>query len=265
MLSHSQIRHITSLKQKKFREKYDEFIAEGEKIVLELIQSNYILSGIFTTIPGTKACVEEAQEKRIPVYEITNREMERISGLSTPGPVLAVVKIPPAVVTSQSTLIRSSPIDRRTSSLLLVLDDIRDPGNLGTIIRIADWFGINPIVCSENSVDQYNPKVVQATMGSIARIKVFYRDLVSFLKEFQGTIPIYGTFLKGENIYTSHLNPSGMILIGNESHGISADLHPFITTRLRIPSFNEQPGAESLNASVATAIVCSEFRRRYIL
>jgi TrmH family RNA methyltransferase len=189
--------------------------------------------------------------------EVKPAELERISSLSTPNEVLAVCRIPEYKLDSKAL----------ENKLTLVLDDIRDPGNLGTIIRIADWFGIEDIVCSNESADAFNPKVVQSTMGSIARIKVHYTDLTGFLQpDVNNYKPVYGALLEGKNIYSEKLSSSGLIVIGNESKGISEPIQKLVTHKISIPSFSHfKPGggeAESLNAAVATAVICSEFRRR---
>ncbi len=252
MLSKNTIKHINALKQNKFRDEYQQFIAEGDKLVSELLTSNFKIIEIFA--------VKEWLDKHkivdnIAITEVTVSELERISGLTTPNMVLALVEIP------QQQSINASIFDK----LILVLDEIKDPGNLGTIIRIADWFGISNIVCSNHSVDVYNPKVVQATMGSIARVNVQYADLHDFFKNAPKNVPIYGTLLNGENIYTQPLSKNGIIIIGNESKGISNELLPFITNKLCIPSYaeNQENKAESLNAAIATSIVCAEFRRKF--
>ena len=251
MLSKNTIKHLQSLKQSKFRDEYHEFIAEGDKLVSELLLSNFKIIEIF----AVKEWLDIHKiSDNVAITEVTVSELERISGLITPNMVLALVEIP------QQQSIGTSIFDK----LILVLDEIKDPGNLGTIIRIADWFGISDIVCSNYSVDVYNPKVVQATMGSIARVNIQYADLSVFLKNVPKNIPIYGTLLNGENIYNQTLSKNGIIIIGNESKGISNELLPFITNKLYIPSYAENLNnkAESLNASIATAIVCAEFKRR---
>ena len=193
----------------------------------------------------------------IPFTLVSESEMNRISALSSPSPVLAVLNIPDASV---------PPVSLH-DELVLMLDDIQDPGNLGTIVRIADWFGICTIICSENMVDLYNPKVVQATMGSIARVNVIHTNLNEFLKQLKGSIEVFGTFLSGENIFSCDLPSKGIIVIGNESYGISQEISAYIKTHLHIPSFADkdtQSTPESLNAATATAIICAEFRRRGI-
>lgn len=152
-----------------------------------------------------------------------------------------------------------------TSELILMLDNISDPGNMGTIIRTADWFGVQHIICSENCVDVFNPKVVQASMGSIFRVKIHYKKSEEFLQNISVGIPIYGTLLNGKSIYETHLSRNGIILIGNESHGISTHLLPFIKSKISIPGFSKGKSAESLNASIAASIVLAEFRRQFPL
>jgi TrmH family RNA methyltransferase len=147
-------------------------------------------------------------------------------------------------------------------SLSIALDGVQDPGNLGTIIRIADWFGISDIICSEDTVDAWNPKVVQATMGSIARVNIIYTNLPSFLDSLPTDFPVYGTLLDGENIYTQQLTKEGLIVMGNEGNGISTEIRPLVGRRLFIPSYHPADTAESLNVAIATAITCAEFRRR---
>jgi RNA methyltransferase, TrmH family len=257
MLSNNQIKQITSLKIKKFRAETGKFIAEGNKLVLDLLDSEFHIHGIFALPEWTIANNQKLSGKQFPVFETSALEMNRISALSTPSQVLAVVKMKNYPFTP-------SPSHPLTTSLSLALDDIRDPGNLGTIIRIADWFGISNIFCSPLSVDLYNPKVVQATMGSITRVNVFYTDLNIVFQTLSGKIPVYGSLLEGESLYKQTLSKEGIILIGNESRGISTDLLPWITNKVFIPFYggSKQGKAESLNASMAAAIICAEFRRK---
>jgi len=251
MLSKNTIKHINALKLNKFRASFHEFIAEGDKLVTELLESHFKIIEIFA-VKEWLAIHKIADN--IAITEVTVAELERISGLTTPNMVMALLEIP------EPHMIDALVFDK----LILVLDEIKDPGNLGTIIRIADWFGIKNIVCSHHTVDVYNPKVVQATMGSIARVYVQYLDLVEFFNTAPKDLPVYGTLLNGENIYTQSLSKNGMIIIGNESNGISNEIIPFISQKLYIPSFaiSRENKAESLNAAVATAIVCAEFMRR---
>jgi len=251
MLSKNTIKHLQSLKQNKFRDEFQQFVAEGDKLVTELLSGYFKIIEIFAL---KEWLTTHKVANHIAVTEVSTSELERISGLTTPNMVVALLEIP------QAKNIDTAIFEK----LLLVLDEIKDPGNLGTIIRIADWFGISSIICSNHTVDVYNPKVVQATMGSIARVNVLYAELKTLLETLPKDIPVYGTLLNGENIYTQELSKNGIVLIGNESKGISDELLPFITQKLLIPSYTENSGnkAESLNASVATAIVCAEFKRR---
>lgn len=255
MLSKSQISFINSLKQKKYREEHRLFIAEGAKIVPELLNSTVVVKQVYATSDFLRNNVIPATVER---FEIKENELERISSLTKANEVLAVCETPNYVVDNESL----------KGKLTLVLDDIKDPGNLGTIIRIADWFGIENIVCSSETVDAFNPKVVQATMGSIARIKVHYIDLVEFLQQqiTNNKQLVFGALLEGKNIYSEKLSPEGLIVIGNESRGISDEVQKLITDKISIPSFSHYKSgggeAESLNAAIATSIICSEFRRR---
>ncbi len=255
MLSRNQVKHIHSLKQKKFREVHRQFLAEGSKLVKEILASSVKVINIYALADWLKHNESVLLSKKIPFLEITEGEMERITALSSPSSILAIAEIPimpvpPAII----------------NDLVLVLDNIKDPGNFGTIIRIADWFGIESVICSENTVDLYNPKVIQATMGSLLRVSVTYINLSEFFSSLDPTIKIYGSFPKSENIYSVRLDPKGIILIGSESSGISPEIVSKVTDKISIPSFVKESGvdvhAESLNASIATAIICSEFRRR---
>lgn len=254
MLSKSQISFVNSLKQKKFREEHGLFIAEGAKIVPELLGSSLNVKQVYATAEFLSA----NNVKGVEVIEVKANELERISALTQPNEVLAVCEIPSFKLKS----------DGLQGKLTLVLDDIKDPGNLGTIIRIADWFGIENIVCSNETADAYNPKVVQATMGSIARIKVHYTSLSEFISDqvSSSRYKVFGALLEGKNIYTEKLASEGLIVIGNESRGISPEIEKLVTDRISIPSFSHYKSsggeAESLNAAIATSIICSEFRRR---
>ncbi|MDQ3192561.1 MAG: RNA methyltransferase [Bacteroidota bacterium] len=253
MLSKNQIKLINSLKIKKFRDEYNLFIAEGNKIVPEILNSSLTIHSLYakkTWLDENNYLLSERKELKNNVFEASTKELERISALSTPNEVLLLVEKP----------IYDFNISDLNGRLSLMLDEIKDPGNFGTIIRIADWFGIEHIICSKNSVDAFNPKVVQATMGSLARIKIHYQDLSKVLKKASENlkIPVYGALLNGENIYQEKLENSGIILLGNESRGISIELLPLVTKKITIPSFGN---AESLNISTAAAVICSEFVR----
>ncbi|MEP6803356.1 MAG: RNA methyltransferase [Flavobacterium sp.] len=240
MVSKNQIKLISGLHQKKQRFANQLFFAEGVKVIQELLLSNFELEHLYTT----QNDFEEVQSsKRTMIYE---QDLKKISALSTPNSCLAVFKIP-----TENKIINSG--------LILALDDIRDPGNLGTILRLCDWFGIKQIICSKETVDIYNPKVVQATMGSIARVNVNYVDLKTFIAETN--LPVFGTFMDGENVYQSNLPQSGIIIMGNEANGISEEIEKTVTSRLTIPRFGELQKTESLNVATATAIILSEFKR----
>lgn len=252
MITKNQIKHINSLKSNKFRKTYNEFIVEGVKLVDEILNSNFKISSLFATENWITENENNLPEN-IEITEINEKELKNISGLTTANEVLAIVKIPENSINT----------DTIFTDLVLVLDKIRDPGNLGTIIRTADWFGIKNIICSNDTVDLYNPKVIQATMGSVTRVNVHYTDLAEFLKEAPENFPVYGTFLEGENFYTSKLPTNAIIVIGNESNGISKEIAGLINRKIFIPPFSskQKQTAESLNASIAAALVCSEFRR----
>lgn len=242
MISKQQIKSIRSLHQKKYRDEAGLFIAEGPKVVSDLAGSKFRVKEVFAIKGFELPAVERAV-----IREVSERELESISALSTPNQVLAVCEMPDV----------KADISVLKHELVLALDDIRDPGNLGTIIRIADWFGIHHILCSESCVDVFGPKVIQSTMGSIARVNVYYEDLNVALKKFKD---IYAAVLDGENIYSQKLPARGIVLIGNESKGVSEKLLKLVTHKISIPKFSS--GADSLNAAIATAVICSEFKRR---
>ena len=253
MLSKNQIKLINALKIKKFREQYCLFVIEGTKAVAEILQSSYTIRSIYgkkTWFERNNYILSERKELQHNIFIISDTEMTKISSFTTPNEVLLIAEIPENKFNVQDL----------EDELVLMLDEVKDPGNLGTIIRVADWFGIKNIVCSTNSVDAFNPKVVQSTMGSITRVKVYYEELLAVLKtnKQKSELPVFGALLNGENIYKAEFQTKGIILLGNESKGISAELLPFITRKITIPSYG---GAESLNVSIAAAIICSEFRR----
>lgn len=252
-LSKTKIKYIQSLKQKKFRDEYNVFVAEGDKIILDLLPimncKLLVASKDFIDTINTKEFrIEE-------VVEVSKEELERVSFQKTPQRVLGIFDKPQYIL-NQSEL---------NQQLTLVLDGIQDPGNMGTIIRLADWYGIENIVCSEDTVDVYNPKVVQATMGALARVKVHYYKLETWLKA-QSELPIYGTFLNGKNIYKTKISENGIIIMGNEGNGIRPSVEKYVTERIFIPNYPEDRAtSESLNVGVATAIICNEFRRILML
>ncbi len=251
MLSKNQIKLIVSLQKKKFRDQHQLFVAEGEKLVVDLLNAGMHAAFLIHTPQWENS----ATTKNIELEIIDSpAQIKKISSLKTPPQVVAVFKIPD---------MRISP-EAIKNSLSLLLDDIQDPGNMGTIIRIADWFGISQIFCSPNTVDVFNPKVIQATMGAIARVNIIYTPLSSLIEDYKDAdFPVYGTFLDGENIYQSQLQNKGFIVMGNEGKGVSNAIAEQVSNRLFIPNYPaEQTTSESLNVAVATAVVCAEFRRR---
>ena len=247
MISKNQIKYIRQLEQKKFRKRENCFVAEGPKVVGDLMRQ-YQPEAIFATEDWNGIELTGP----VPVSRVTDEELRRISFLQTPQQVLALFPIPE----------HTSYLSPLTSHLYLALDSVQDPGNLGTIIRIADWFGIDTIFCSEDTADAYNPKVVQATMGSLAHVHIIYTDLLQLFETLPNDFPVYGTLLDGEDIYQQPLSDYGIIVMGNEGNGISEAVRQRVTHRLLIPNFHQGPSAESLNVAIATAITCSEFRRR---
>ncbi|NVO10979.1 MAG: RNA methyltransferase [Bacteroidales bacterium] len=251
MLSKSTIKLVNSLRVKKYRNEKGLFIAEGERLVEDILNSVLKVESIYHTFDW-----ESKLKKMIPnKFDVTADEMKKISGLSSPSKVLALVSIPDY---------NAVEIDF-SNTLSLALDGIQDPGNMGTIIRLADWFGIDSILCSNETVDVYSPKVVQSCMGAISRVKVIYCNLIEVLVDLKrnNNLPIFGTFMVGNNIYSDILSSKGIIVMGNEGNGISPEVEKLITNRIHIPSFAaNRSTVESLNVAMATSIVCSEFRRR---
>jgi len=241
MLSKNEIKLITSLKQKKYRQQHQLFVVEGKKTICELLQSNLQLQQLYTTML-------EFDVSDGLVAQISNNELKKISFLKTPNIALAIFKIP-----------KGLPID--FSNLIVALDDVRDPGNLGTIIRLCDWFGVKDLLCSLETVDCYNPKVVQATMGSITRVNISYINLEDVLSEHKSN-NVFGAFMDGLNIYNTSLPNSGIIVLGNEANGISKPIEKLVSQRIAIPRFGELQVTESLNVANATGILLSEFKRR---
>lgn len=249
MISKNQIKYVRQLEQKKFRTRLGLFVAEGPKVVGDLML-RYRPQQLFATHEwgGWR---QDHQQEECECTLVTDDELQRISFLQHPQQVLALFQLPHA---TEVTL----PDDE----LVLMLDGVQDPGNLGTIIRIADWFGIGRIYCSHDTADAWSPKVVQATMGSLAHVQIGYTPLPDLTDRRPQPMPVYGTLLDGDDIYRQELSPSGIIVMGNEGRGLSDAMRQRVTHRLLIPSFHPGPSAESLNVAIATAITCSEFRRR---
>tara|TARA_B110000091_G_scaffold63591_1_gene69900 strand:- start:16233 stop:16958 length:726 start_codon:yes stop_codon:yes gene_type:complete len=240
MLSKSQLKLITSLRQKKYRTKENLFIAEGVKVVNEFLNSGIKTHEIFCTTDFSHSLSED-------IFQfISNEELKKISLLKTPNQVLGLFEIP-----EEKEIIKVG--------LTLVLDSISDPGNLGTIIRLSDWFGIHQIICSETTVDCYNPKVVMSTMGSLKRVSVKYTDLKTYIKSTK--LPVYAAMMNGENVYKTKLINEAILVMGNEANGISKEILDLITNQITIPRFGNKQETESLNVATATAILLSEFKR----
>jgi TrmH family RNA methyltransferase len=242
MLSKSQISLLTSLQHKKFRREHGLFMVEGYKSITEFIDSDYHIHTIYHTPDITPKLLKLSQ--KINFQEISLNDLQKISALKNPADAIATVNIPQWGGLNYTTL---------KNKFSLVLDGVQDPGNMGTIIRTADWFGITNIICSEDTVDAYNPKVVQATMGSLARVNVTYTNLAGLISAAK--LPVFGALLNGENIYTTNFGTEGLIIMGNEGNGIRPDIQALVTKAITIPRIGK---AESLNVAIATAICCSE-------
>jgi TrmH family RNA methyltransferase len=245
-MTKAEIQQLRALKDKRERDRERLFIAEGEKLVEEILDSHFVVRRVLTT---------DAKHKGANIELITKQEMERISQLTTPTTMLAVVEQPNNRLS----------IDKLCHKLVVALDGVQNPGNLGTIIRLADWFGVEEIICSRECADCYNPKVVQATMGAILRVRIHYVDNLSkLLHEARDMgMNIYGTLLDGNNIYHEKLDNKGIIVMGNEGRGVSDECRNMLTHKLLIPPFPADcPTSESLNVAMATGIILSEFRRR---
>lgn len=238
MLSKNQIKLISSLKHKKFRQENQLFVVEGIKTIREFLNSTYQLEHLFTT----KTFNIDAKKETI----ISESDLKKISFLKSPNQAVAVFKIP-------------ANAEVNMCGLIVVLDSVRDPGNLGTIIRLCDWFGIADLVCSESTVDCYNPKVVQATMGSLARVNISYLNLELFIND--SNLTTFGAFMDGDNIYDQNLPEQGILILGNEANGISESLEKKVVNRISIPRFGKLQKTESLNVANAAAIILSEFKR----
>lgn len=246
-ISKAEIKLINALKSSHGRKKHQAFLVEGVKMVEELLQSN--LETIFIAATSDWETQHPKLSSQDIFKQLKDKELQKISNFSTSNQVLAVAKIP-----------SSSSLHIDNEDLVLVLDTIQDPGNLGTIIRTADWFGIDKIICSYETADAYNSKVVQASMGSVFRSNIYYTNLKEVLQQHQSSHTIYGSMLSGDNIYNLELKKSGFIIIGNESKGISPELQAFINQAIYIPQ-DKNSQAESLNAAIACSIILSEFYR----
>ncbi|MBE7648942.1 RNA methyltransferase [Tenacibaculum finnmarkense] len=242
-LSKSNLKLITSLQQKKYRQKHQLFVAEGVKVVAELLKSSVEVAHIFTVDTSFEIA------NNVQSTLISEVELKKISTLKNPNKVLGLFKIPTETA-------------RNSANFTLALDEVNDPGNLGTIIRLCDWFGITELVCSKNTVDCYNQKVVQSTMGSLTRVHISYVDLPSYLKETP--LAVYTADMDGENIYKASLPEKAVLVMGNEANGISNEIAAIVKHKLTIPRFGDIQKTESLNVATATAILLSEFKRSLV-
>lgn len=249
MISKAQIQFIQSLQQKKYRQLHRLFIAEGTKIANELLACPHRLHSVYASADWINQHSQKLDA--IKVMEVNEQSLKKISLLASPNEVVCIVKMEAVEFN----------LNQLTSEFCLALHEVQDPGNLGTIIRLADWFGIETVLCSEGTVDAYNPKVIQSTMGSFLRCKVHYCDLKQCL-EFtnQNQLPSYAAVLDGTSVYKTKLQENGLLIMGNESKGISEELLKLIKYKISIPSFSKM-NSDSLNVSIATAILCSELRR----
>lgn len=249
MISKSKIKLINSLKLRKYRKKHNLFIAEGQKIINDLIESGNIASCIIASDNFFNKNIIANTEFILTDYN----EIKKISNLKTASNSLAIFEIPNFNLNFKNI----------ENELIIFCDSIQNPGNLGTIIRTADWFGIKNIVCTEDTVDAYNPKVVQASMGAIGRVNIHYVNANIFFNKLSNNSTVFGTFLEGENIYNTELSKTGVIVVGNEGNGISEKVSKYVSKKIHIPNYSQNINkSESLNASIATAIVCAEFKRR---
>ena len=239
MVVKSQIKFIKNLRQKKCRIEQGLFVVEGIKLVKELLNSSFKLYGIYSTDMGILSC------EKVEVHLVSEADLKKMSSLKNPNKVLGAFYIP-------------KPVRIDYTDWIVALDDIRDPGNLGTIIRLCDWFGMGQLVCSSNTVDCYNPKVLQATMGSITRVNIRYTNLIEFVKIPKS--PIYGAVVNGDNVYGEYLPKTGILVLGNEANGISREVEALLNKRIAIPQFGKTT-TESLNVATATAVLLSELRR----
>jgi len=248
MLSKSQINLLKSLQHKKFRREHGFFLVEGHKSIIEFINSDYQVDTVYHISAFDPKVLKLSQ--KINLCEISVTELEKISSLKTPQDVVALVRMPQWPILEQSDL---------QGKFSLVLDGIQDPGNLGTIIRIADWFGMEHVICSEDTVDVYNPKVIQASMGSLARVRVHYINLYELLSSIH--LPVFGALLDGKNIYDVDFGTGGLVVMGNEGNGIRPEIQKLVSQAVTIPRVGK---AESLNVAIATAIFCSEISRKML-
>ncbi|AYV24194.1 RNA methyltransferase [Vibrio mediterranei] len=243
MISKNQLKLLRALSQKKQRKAHGLFLVEGEKNVLELLETSMVIKHVFATSEFLASNREALQ--RVECIEASLEELTKASSLVSNNAAVAVVAIPQTEIPA-------------AKGMMIALDGVSDPGNLGTIIRIADWYGIKHIVASTDCADPYNPKTIRATMGSFGRVQVTLLDLPSYLE--QASLPVYGAFLEGENVHKMTFSSEGILLMGSESHGVRPDAAQYVTDKITIPAFG---GAESLNVAMATGIILDNFRRQH--
>jgi TrmH family RNA methyltransferase len=247
MLSKNQLKYIQSLHQKKHRQQQGAFLVEGAKSVQEVLQSDFQIELVVATEVFYKENAHLTDHQRTPVEIASVTDLERAGTLESNNAALAVVRTK-----------ENRPLLAEPGEIALILDDIRDPGNLGTILRIADWYGVRKILCSETTADVYNPKVISASKGSFTRVQWWYGDIKQVLSQTAGQLAVYGAFLDGDEVHTLAFGKSGYLVMGNESNGIRPELAPFITQRVTIPRYGD---AESLNVGIATAVLLDNIRR----
>jgi RNA methyltransferase, TrmH family len=248
MLSKNKIKYIKSLQLKKNRKKEQSFIAEGAKTVLELINSDYRISTLVCTDEFLQQHKSIINNNKYEIIEVTENELSDLGTFSSNNAALAVASIK-----------ENKELYIGNNEFAIALDDVRDPGNLGTIIRVADWYGIKKIICTETTAELYNPKVINATMGSFTRVQLYYTDLITYFQKYN--FPVYGAFLDGENVHSAIFENEGFLLLGNEANGISIELDALVSKKINIPKYG---GAESLNVAIAAAVICDNvFRGKY--
>jgi RNA methyltransferase, TrmH family len=255
MIGKKKLKLIKSLAQKKYRLQQQSFLAEGDKIVPEVLKSDFLVKELFAT-PQFLREHKNSIEKAARITETGSEEIKKASLLQQPQNCIAICELP-----------RQPELPQNLEGLCIFLDGIQDPGNLGTIIRTCDWFGVDYLFCAPDTADVYNPKVIQATMGSFTRVKTIYTSLNALIPLAETTpMSVYGTFLEGQNIYTAHLPENALVILGNEGSGIRPEVTEYVTNKLNIPAFGKKKvKAESLNVAVTTGIICSEFARRRMI
>jgi TrmH family RNA methyltransferase len=246
MFSKNKAKFIKSLQIKKFRTEYKQFLVEGAKSILELINSDYVINELLVTENFQTEYASRLSKRNIKSTIVTESELSSVSSFSSNNAALAVVSMK-----------ENKSFELKNNEWGIVLDDIKDPGNIGTIIRIADWYGIHKIICSETTADFYNPKVISSSMGSFTRVEIFYCNLDHFFSSVKQ--PVYAADLEGKDVHHYSFSSGGYLLMGNESEGLSSEIKKYITEKIHIPKYGH---AESLNVAIATAIICDNIKRK---